>query len=317
MRSVIQQTLMGTPALGSAARAGTCTASYRFTFNGQEKDDEVYGSTGTSMTAEFWQYDTRTGRRWNMDPVDKPWLAPYHGFGNKPTTNVDPNGARNDDYRLSKDGTLSLINKTSASTHTIYNENGSQSFEVDKTLIDKSVNFSSGNIKSSLYTSLNNEGRMEQAFRFLSNNTNVEWQLETVKNMKSSTAISVLTTSHQVNTVNDLSNMTHRLLTNNPSLSLSYAVHSHPPEYNPKTGYPAYPSGFDSNGSPRLDFDDPEADKGDRARYWQYKKNIGENRIAPEFEIYLPSRPSMTILYNDKEMTKFDILREPIEPKIK
>ena len=47
--------------------------NYRFGFNGQEKDDEIFGSTGTSYTAEFWQYDARIGRRWNVDPVDKPW----------------------------------------------------------------------------------------------------------------------------------------------------------------------------------------------------------------------------------------------------
>ena len=34
------------------------SALYRFGFNGQEKDDEVYGE-GKSYSAEFWQYDTR------------------------------------------------------------------------------------------------------------------------------------------------------------------------------------------------------------------------------------------------------------------
>jgi hypothetical protein len=39
-------------------------AAYRYGFNGQEKDDEVCGS-GNLNTAEFWEYDTRLGRRWN------------------------------------------------------------------------------------------------------------------------------------------------------------------------------------------------------------------------------------------------------------
>ena len=64
--------------------------SYRFGFNGQEKDDEVFGSTGTSMSAEFWQYDTRTGRRWNLDPVDKPWQSRYSTFSGNPIARVDP-----------------------------------------------------------------------------------------------------------------------------------------------------------------------------------------------------------------------------------
>jgi hypothetical protein len=40
---------------------------YRYGFNGQEKSDEIKGS-GNSYTAEFWEYDPRLGRRWNMDP---------------------------------------------------------------------------------------------------------------------------------------------------------------------------------------------------------------------------------------------------------
>ncbi|MDP3929525.1 MAG: hypothetical protein Q8R57_10925 [Bacteroidota bacterium] len=71
--------------------------SYRFGFNGQEKDDEVSGA-GNTMTAEFWEYDTRLGRRWNCDPVDKPWMSSYHAFSNKPVLNIDPNGANDGHY---------------------------------------------------------------------------------------------------------------------------------------------------------------------------------------------------------------------------
>lgn len=72
--------------------------------NGQEKDDEISGS-GNSYTAEFWQYDSRLGRRWNIDPMAaaKPWMSPYHAFSNKPITNIDPNGANDGDY-YSKEG---------------------------------------------------------------------------------------------------------------------------------------------------------------------------------------------------------------------
>ncbi len=37
-------------------------------FQGQEGDDEVAGR-GNSYTAEYWQYDSRLGRRWNFDPI--------------------------------------------------------------------------------------------------------------------------------------------------------------------------------------------------------------------------------------------------------
>jgi len=69
-------------------------SGYRFHFNGQEADNEVAGS-GNSYTAEFWQYDSRLGRRWNVDPVVKVWEAPYAAFANNPILYVDYNGDDN------------------------------------------------------------------------------------------------------------------------------------------------------------------------------------------------------------------------------
>ena len=68
---------------------------YRFGFNGMEKDDEVKG-TGNSYTAEYWQYDSRLGRRFNVDPVVKHHFSSYQTFSNNPIIFVDPLG--NDDY---------------------------------------------------------------------------------------------------------------------------------------------------------------------------------------------------------------------------
>jgi hypothetical protein len=48
--------------------------SHRYGFQGQEMDNEI---TGSSYTAEFWQYDSRLGRRWNVDPVVYPWQSSY------------------------------------------------------------------------------------------------------------------------------------------------------------------------------------------------------------------------------------------------
>ncbi|MDD3876017.1 MAG: hypothetical protein PHT69_05315 [Bacteroidales bacterium] len=65
--------------------------AYRFGFNGQERDDEIYG-LGNSYTAEFWQYDARLGRRWNLDPVVKPHESPFATFANNPICFVDQSG---------------------------------------------------------------------------------------------------------------------------------------------------------------------------------------------------------------------------------
>jgi hypothetical protein len=57
--------------------------NYRFGFNTQEKDDEVYGA-GNLNTAEFWEYDTRLGRRWNLDPKPNVSISSYSVFANNP-----------------------------------------------------------------------------------------------------------------------------------------------------------------------------------------------------------------------------------------
>jgi hypothetical protein len=59
--------------------------------NGQEKDDEVYGA-GNLSSAQFWEYDTRLGKRWNTDPIVKPWESHYATFGNNPIYYSDPYG---------------------------------------------------------------------------------------------------------------------------------------------------------------------------------------------------------------------------------
>jgi hypothetical protein len=71
---------------------------YRYHFNGMEKDNEIAEGV---LTAEFWEYDSRSGRRWNQDPVVKPFRSPYDAFSNSPITRIDPRG--DDDY-FDKDG---------------------------------------------------------------------------------------------------------------------------------------------------------------------------------------------------------------------
>ncbi|MBC6491545.1 hypothetical protein BC349_10910 [Flavihumibacter stibioxidans] len=65
---------------------------YRYGFNGKENDNEVKG-VGNSYTAEFWEYDPRTGRRWNTDPIVKDFESPYATFSNNPIWFADPEGA--------------------------------------------------------------------------------------------------------------------------------------------------------------------------------------------------------------------------------
>ncbi|MBQ3740194.1 MAG: hypothetical protein II856_03220 [Bacteroidales bacterium] len=70
---------------------GSDIPHYRNLFNGQETDNEVYGE-GASYSAEFWQYDSRLARRWNVDPKYAPTLSPYSCFVNSPLAFNDKKG---------------------------------------------------------------------------------------------------------------------------------------------------------------------------------------------------------------------------------
>jgi len=83
--------------------------SYRYGFNGKEKDDEIKGE-GNSLDFGERLFDPRVGRWWSTDNYLKPWLSPYQFASNNPVNNLDPDG--NDEihfyYRtqqmLDKDG---------------------------------------------------------------------------------------------------------------------------------------------------------------------------------------------------------------------
>jgi YD repeat-containing protein len=60
---------------------------YRYGFNGQENSDEIAAGLTTAM---YWEYDSRIGRRWNVDPVYK--HSPYSCFADNPNWFSDPNG---------------------------------------------------------------------------------------------------------------------------------------------------------------------------------------------------------------------------------
>ena len=70
---------------------------YRFGFNGQEKDDDINGS-GNLNTAMYWEYDTRLGRRLNLDPIISPSQSQYSCFDNNPIYFVDKKGKTGEAY---------------------------------------------------------------------------------------------------------------------------------------------------------------------------------------------------------------------------
>jgi len=72
-------------------RSWSVGSEYRYGFNGQEKVDEISGS-GNHNTALFWEYDTRLGRRWNLDPKPEMAISMYACFKNSPIYSFDLKG---------------------------------------------------------------------------------------------------------------------------------------------------------------------------------------------------------------------------------
>jgi len=58
-------------------------------FNGQEVSDEINPSL---TTAQYWEYDSRIGRRWNVDPKSNSSISPYNCFAGNPIRFADPLG---------------------------------------------------------------------------------------------------------------------------------------------------------------------------------------------------------------------------------
>jgi RHS repeat-associated protein len=69
----------------------TSSGSYRYGFNGHEKDDEVKGS-GNHISFNDYGYDPRLGRRFGVDPAFNAMLSPYAVYNNNPNFYIDPDG---------------------------------------------------------------------------------------------------------------------------------------------------------------------------------------------------------------------------------
>jgi hypothetical protein len=77
-------------AFGSQMPGRTYNATdYRYGMNTQEKDNEIASGI---YTAEFWEYDSRIARRWNLDPIPNPSMSDYTCFSDNPILNEDQEG---------------------------------------------------------------------------------------------------------------------------------------------------------------------------------------------------------------------------------
>ncbi|GAB5400864.1 MAG: hypothetical protein Aureis2KO_24490 [Aureisphaera sp.] len=97
VRAVLSKAIDGTPIMlaktdyypfGMPMPSRTQEGSYRYAFQGQEKDPE------TGMEAfQLRLWDNRIGRWLSIDPAAQ-FHSPYQGMGNNPINGVDPDGAK-------------------------------------------------------------------------------------------------------------------------------------------------------------------------------------------------------------------------------
>lgn len=101
--------------------------------NGQEKQDELFKGANS---AEYWMYDSRIGRRWEIDPIIYPWQSGYGTFNNNPIYFSDPLGLEGTDGDKGKGKSraqkkLDNLNKAAKSGHYEYDENGVARYHKD------------------------------------------------------------------------------------------------------------------------------------------------------------------------------------------
>ena len=94
---------MKPPLTYSPRFTSTNNGGYRYFFNGQEGDNEVFGEMA-NFGYEFRQYDSRLGRWWSLDPLfaDNSCFSPYIFTNNNPIILIDPNGGNPIDPRTGK-----------------------------------------------------------------------------------------------------------------------------------------------------------------------------------------------------------------------
>ncbi len=156
----------GAPLAGRSYTASN--TDYRFGgSNGQEKDDEIFKG---AYSAEYWEYDSRLGRRWNRDPKPNPSISDYACFSNNPICFIDIKG-----------DTTSLFDKLGNSLGTI-NDNlkNETHFLNSKADYDKILANNKGKSNNDIanaargasmaYYDANTESQMKKAFEKSPNN---------------------------------------------------------------------------------------------------------------------------------------------------
>ena len=151
---------------------------YRFGFNAQEKDDEVYGK-GNLMTAKFWEYDTRLGRRWNLDPKPRVGISDYSVMDGNPIWKNDVLGdepSKKEAWAMSK-VVYGKNDKATVRAQKILEKGG---WEVSKQTFDIQKSSKESGFKSELFVRTDKEGT-EYAYATAGTENMKDWKNNTTQ----------------------------------------------------------------------------------------------------------------------------------------
>ncbi len=98
------------------------TTQYSYGMNGQEKDDEIAQGIYSAM---YWEYDSRLGRRWNLDPKPQISISDYAAFANNPIWFTDVYG---DEVDYGKKGEGKVRNKINSFFSRVFSKSYRESY---------------------------------------------------------------------------------------------------------------------------------------------------------------------------------------------
>ncbi|HET8885644.1 MAG TPA: DUF6443 domain-containing protein [Salinimicrobium sp.] len=272
----------------------------KFKFQGVEYEE----SLGLNLyEMDFRNYDSALGRFTGIDPVTHHQFSPYNSFDNNPVIWSDPSGA-DATYGVDPDGKVRHLDdrkyydSEGNEVDKIYATDRNQKIDFEKGSVTTKVNENGSSLASDLaHNSVNithgaggdqefdrdmfigvtdgsNKTEAFNTFKFLADNSNVEWSIVKFETTAGKDGYQIATYGLDGSTtgVNDSNGMEYAPKLQDRSAIYKGIMHSH---------------GTDLNIQDR---NESLSDQGDRGTAWQYQKNYGNF----PYQVYHPKLSTMS-----------------------
>lgn len=238
-------------------------------YNGKEFD-KMHGLNTYDYGAR--QYNPVTARWDRVDPLAEKYysLSPYNYCGNNPINAIDIDGE--DNYTINSSGQVSILNKTDDKFDVLMlSTNHNTMITLQDQNILKQLSIRRNDYGGGQYGIMNNLNESVKLFKFVADNTNVEWGLDAFRDSNGNEKF-------QIRTSNDM-NVVRTNYTMQNIGNMKFTMHSHSRVNGNDNASGAFGSGqYSSNAStPDSDYDTYIRLNG---RYQQIK---GKGHVVPHF----------------------------------